>query len=460
MDLQQLRERVEREMVHAPNVRGHRDDINQRLNDAQLYVGGLERWSWLDRFWAWRLLPPLTLTDAEYTPNPGGGGPAAQSTVQFTMPTTGGWQLQDAPLLAGHTVLWDGNEYLIERSYGVSTGPSTLYYIVLDSRFDGAFPPSGDIVFQFDRYVMPGDMQELFGVMSRSDDDGPVRELSLQTEEWFYLNRDEPPGEPQVIMNSPNLAQPYRDALIGTPPNDYVEAPKTAPTLASAAGGSLNGGQEYEYYYVWVWAGMISAPSPIAKITTGAGQGTINISELEVAESSYTAGPLGRERWIYRRTEEGEWRRIHRLETDSTVSVYQDTGSQATQRIDEFPRAQRWLSGDGHYRHYRVWPPPVTRKDLDVRYMSRIPHMEAKSDVPFMPAEFRNVLVHYVCRDLSIVADNDRMAQYHDKRYKEYLGLMRRRGLVSDAQRHVRRAMFNRSDERPVPLVQPLVYNG
>lgn len=460
MDLQQLRERVEREMVHAPNVRAHRDDINERLNDAQAYIGGLERWVWLDRLWSWRLLPPLTLTSDDYTADPAGGGPAKASTVQFDMPTTDGWEFQDGTLLAGHTITWGGNDYVIERSWGVSSGPLTLFYIVLDSRFDGTNPPSGDIVFNFDRYLMPPDMAEMYTVMSRSDDKGPIQELAAKTEEWLYLNRDEPPGEPVAFLASHNLPQPYRDDLIGVPLNDRVDAPRTAPTLTSAAGGSLNGGQEYEYFYVWVVAGMISPPSPIAKVTIGAGEGTVDISDLETAESAYTAAACGRERWIYRRTLEGEWRRIHMLLTDSTVTTYSDTGLQQIQQVDLYPRANRWLLADGQYRHYRVWPPPVTRKDLEVRYLARIPKMEAKSDTPFMPPEFRNVLVHYVCRDLSILADNERMATYHEKRLKEYLGMMRRRGLVSDAQRHIRRSMFNRPGQRPIPLVQPPVLLG
>ena len=295
--------------------------------------------------------------------------------------------------------------------------------------------------------------------MSRSDDYGPVQEISLKGEEWLYLNRDEAAAEPVAILSSPNLSSPHMEPWVDAGPNNFTAAPTTAPTLAASSGGSLSSGVVIEYYYVWFVAGMVSAPSPTASITLTAGNGTVDLSGLELAYRSGSTDPLGRERWIFRRIDEGAWHRVIQLTTDSSVATAQDTGSQVLAEVDAYPRARNFLNGGSH-RHMRLWPPPSTRKDIEVRYLSRIPKLEALSDVPFMPPEFRDVLVHYVCRDLSILADNDRMATYHEKRYHEHLGLMRRRGLVSDAQRHVRYSMFSRNSGDPTHTVKPPVLLG
>ena len=457
-DLELLRTKIEREMAHAPNVRSHRDDLNDRLNAAQLHIGTMEKWAWLDRLSLLRCLPPLTLTDADYTLAPGGAGVASDAAFSFLRPD--GYEFNDVLLLAGHTVTINDVEYIIERAFGTSFLGTDTFYVFLDPRFSvAALAPTGDFTFTLDRYVMPRDIAELFTIMSRSDDQGPLQEIALKTEEWLYLNRDEPDAEPVAIMSSPNLASAHSEPWVDAGPNNFVAAPETAPTATSAAAGSLNGGQEYEYFYVWVVAGMMSARSPVAKVTTQAGHGTVNLTNLEVAYRSGSTDPLGRERWVFRRTDEGPWRLIRKLDTNSGLDNLSDTGGQVFGEVDAYPRARRFLN-EGFERHMRVWPPPATRKDLELRYLARIPRMEARSDVPFMPPEFRDVLVHYVCRDLSILADNDRMATYHDRRLNEYLRLMRRRGLVSDAQRHIRRSMFSRPGQRPIPLVQPPVLLG
>lgn len=452
--LERLIKDLERAMVHAPNVRGWRDEAADLLNDALLHIGSLDKWSWLDRIWTMRVFEPLTLEAADYIMADPGAGDAAAMAFSFLMPA--GWEPDDVLLLEGHTVTIDGVEYLIERAFGV-TFATTRYYIILDPRFSAA-GVTDDVVFNLDRYKMPFDMAELYAVQRRGDDGRLIGELSLAAEYGLGMDRDDPASEPVALLASHNLPSTYPDPANNIARADSIEAPTTAPTLAAAGGGSLNSGQEYEYRYCWKYAGMTSAMSPTATVKLGGGQGTVDLSGLETWEQETTTSPVGRERWVFRRTDEGPWHRVAII-LNSTTDAFSDGGTQVLSAVGLHPREREFLNG-GSYRHYRLWPTPSTRHDYEVRYLARIPRLVAKSDEPFMPPEFHQALVHYAAWQLAANSDNDRLIRYHQSRFEERMRLMRRRGLVSVAQRHTRHTMFENDARVPVHRVKAPVFLG
>lgn len=428
MNLGELRKRVEYELRHAPAVRAHRDEITARLNSAlDLLVLGVP-WTFRQRYWNVRLKADTTLASGSWTKNPTVTFPSTITSTEavsrgFTFTSTG-WTAADIGLLAGQVCVVSGSTsptangtFLIESAFVVSTVSATQHVvaIILDPRFPGEASVSAatQLVIRWSRYRLPADCADVDGLVLRDSDQGRIPEVSLRREEALLLREDDDPGLPQAFVMSPNLVDQYPNESTYHMPHVDVAAPLTPPTLASSnSTGTLVNSATYEYCYNWLVGGLTSGPSPTAKITLGASDNTVTISDMEVEGAA--ANALGRYKQVWRRRlyaasgdvegYEGPWTIVTSTYsydpdvTDTNALPYPGANPAAVSRLRQ--------SGDsGQARHFRVWPLPATDVEAQLRYYARAPRMETPGDVPELPPELHMILVYDVCLDLAATQD-------------------------------------------------------
>jgi len=457
MNVRQIRERIERELVHAPDVAPHRNEILDRVNDALQQLVSAHRWPFRYRFREMRLKAEVSLTAAQFTTNAGGNTYA----VSFSVPAS--WDEADELLLAGH--LWEFSSpstgavtpFVIERA-SVAAGS---FVLILDPRYAGHASLVGDETakIKFLRYVLPRDCEDVFSLTFRDASDKVVRELTLRQEDGLLLNSDDSPALPDVLLRDPNRSSAYPVSSGQDYPHDFASPPQLAPTLAQAAGGALVVGAVYEYRYAWQYAGLTSPSSPVASTTVLAGSGTINLSGLEVLDSS----SLGRTRLIYRRKDEGPWYQIGEI-LSPTVATFADAGTFTTAvNPTALIREREYLSGGSPW-FVRTWPLTDADRAPQLRYLARVPRVDNDGDVPEFPEEFHMALVHMVVMAMAPSADAGRLAAAHERMlHNDEFGvvtLMRRRYLGTSASRHQRRSVLRDESARPAILHGPVTYNG
>ena len=189
MNVASLRQRIERALKYAPDVRAHRDDILQRLNDSLLELTLSVAWPFRVRTFGIRALGPVKVQAADYTRQDA-------QTFKFAVPSE--WELPDRDEVGGHTLaLLDATdnvlgEWVIEEA----TYAAGNVNVTLDPRFLDYTPTGTEIVeLRFYRYRLPPDAQEILGFMARRDERGHVEMVTLAMEADLVLNQDESPGE-------------------------------------------------------------------------------------------------------------------------------------------------------------------------------------------------------------------------------------------------------------------------
>lgn len=446
MNVASLRQRIERALKYAPDVRAHRDDILQRLNDSLLELTLSVAWPFRVRTFGIRALGPVKVQAADYT------RPDAQ-TFQFAVPSE--WELPDRDELEGHTLaLLDATdnvlgEWVIEEA----TYAAGNVNVTLDPRFLDYTPTGTEIVeLRFYRYRLPPDAQEILGFMARRDERGHVEMVTLAMEADLVLNQDESPGEiTAALPDSARLANRRNPG--DTYPQDELEPPHTAPTLALAAGGTLEVGATYEYRYAHVYAGLVSDPSPSTSIQITAGNQTVNLSDMD----SWGVATYGRRKFVFRRKGEGVWYRIGQV-TDPTLGTFTDDGSFAPgASATATTREYEWLA-NGLNRWVRFWPRSASNEQIECRYLAAPARLDDDADVPQGPELLHQAMVHMVVRDIAAQADADRLMRFHDGRLEQVLATLRRRYITDDAVRAVKQSVFA-SQSRRLAL-GPVIWNG
>jgi hypothetical protein len=444
VNLAKIRQNIEREIRHAPDVKAHREELNDRINEALHWLLSSERWSFRQRVKRMRLYKQQVITSANYTLNADDGGGANKFAIKFSAPT--GWDLADKvdgclgarasfSAWTTSTLVYEG-VFLVEES-GFD---SSEVYIVLDPRYLGnAEVDSGaSLTLDWTRYRLPRDCEDVYSVMFRDSDDGPVTELAMAQENRIMLNRDDSPSTPKWFILDPNYSTAKSQESTEYYPADYVPAPHAPLTLTENSSGSLTLLGTYEYAYAWAWGGMVSGISPIASVTlTGANQ-TVDITDIgEIASTA--GGRLGRQRHIYRRQifsdYEGPWWKITTLQGPETAT-FSDDGSflEAPANPTGAVRLHRYHTGVQN-RWIRFYPETDTDTEVELRYLARAPVLETDADVPQMPEAFHQVLVHLVVRDLAANHDSQRLAKFHERKAGEIIDAMRRRHLGSTSTR-------------------------
>lgn len=417
--VKQLRKRGEQDLRHAPNVKDHREEWLDRLNEAQERLYMQELWSFRMRTHTLRLKADVALTSASYTGNPtttvppsvevGVTSPSEAVNRCFSFPKPSAWDADDVVLLEGQVAEITGNtsatangRWVIERAW-IASGYA---FIILDPRFPSgaAATLDGTITLKHARYKLPIDAANVLHIAMRSSEDWLLQETPFNVESRLLLKEDDAAGVPRTYVISPNYADAYELRNGNSYRHDFVQAPMEAPTVASAAdgSGSLTAGEKYEYRYAWKVAGIVSEASPIAEVTIAAQHDSVAISGLEVQGASTNI--LGREKIIYRRRiyadHEGPWYAVSA--TYSYDADVTDLGTFDWPGVDPTARTrQRQYTYGGSHKWIRVWPTPDADYDGELHYYSRPPLLDGESDVPVLPREMHIGLVHLVVQDLA-----------------------------------------------------------
>lgn len=457
MNVEQLRDRIERELVHAPDVRPHRDEILDRLNDALRTLMAGQRWPFRSRLREMRLKAEVSLTAAQLTTNAGGNTYA----IAFSQPAT--WDAADRLLLDGHT--WEFTSpstgevttYVIERV----TAVAGVITVILDPRYTGHPSLVGDETakIKFLRYALPRDCEDIYSLLFRGDTDAIVKELTLAQEQDLLLNPDDSPSLPDALVRDTNRAGPYPTSSGQDYPHDFIAPPSTALTLTPSAGGALKVGGAYEYRYAWSYGGITGPPSPISRLELSGANRTIALTDFEVLDSS----DRGRTRLIYRRENEGPWYLFKTL-LDPTVASESDPGAFTTAvNPTSLIREREYLSGGSPW-FVRTWPLTDVDRAPTLRYLAGVARLDNDGDVPEYDEAFHDVLVHMVVMEMALSHDAPRLAVAHERllNHSDFgrLTLMKRRLLGTSSSRHQRRSVLRDEGHFSALVHGPVTLNG
>ncbi len=467
MNLEQIRKRIEQELRHAPNVKGYRDEIADRVNTAMDELVLSLPWAFRRKRHLLQLKADIELEAADHTDNPAltVAWPSLSSesvTVTasrgFTFTTPSGWvQNRDALDLRGQVCEVSGasaaslnGKWLIDYAYSVN---ATTTAIILEGRFPEAVATSGNLAaatlnIRFTRYALPEDCADVYGVLLRDTEEGLLQELTRYSEARLTLKEDDTAGTPRTYLVEGNFPGSWPLDTSQYAPH-VARAPVDPPTLASTTSGSLVASATYEYRYRWVVAGIVSGPSPVASVTLGASDGTVQITALEAVGSGTDF--VGSRKVVERRRiytdYEGPWVVVkntyaHDTDVDDTGAV----SWPATQElgVDDSTRSRVYDFGETR-KHIRFWPQTDADLEAELHYYARAPKLETPSDVPALPPELHMALVHRVVADLAANSDGTRLAAHHEKRLAEILRNARRTYLGHSAVRTAKRGILTGS---------------
>lgn len=457
MNLAEIRESIFEELRFGPSIQSVRDEVERRVNRLQRRICAERRWEFMQRLHTVRLKAQVDIT-ASITESPGSYGAFALSVV---LPT--GWDpLIDPPLLAGHLVDITA-DYAHTNPTSVTTSGLRTYVIeraIYDSGnlifwVDPRYPGAGNVTtitavsFRFLRYRMPGDVLDLYNLMLRDDEDGPIGELSLRQESEVMLNDDDPAGVPGLVVLSPNRPTVEFDPAYNYP-HTHAEPPHDTLVGTSAAGGSLTAGEIYQYKYVWWYAGLVSSPSNTVEVTIGAGHGSVDLTGLELGGLT-ASDPYGRVKVLFRRrvyTDRfGPWFKIAEIAAEDTT--YSDEGTFKPFNQPIGTRLHDWPVGQT-VRHFRTAPLTDADRSVEFRYHARVPDLSSDTDEPMLPEYAHMLLVHGVVAEMAPQADGRDLRRHHEEMYKQLFKTFKRRELGSSAIAHRRRSIFAQGLRGPV----------
>jgi hypothetical protein len=452
MQLAGIRKRIERDIRHAPGVEAHREEILDRVNDKLQEVVLAEDWSFRRRIQLLRLKADVEVAPADYV--------AAAFNIATDLPT--GWDATDVELLPGAalsfvapTALGLTADYIIERA--TLAGITLTMY--LDPRYTGAGSLAGseDVFIRHRRYLLPVDCANVDVLVLRETEEGYIEETPLSEEARLLLQDDDDPGRPRTYTIAPNLpgAVPLRSGSYY--PHDIAHPPFEAPAIASGLGGLLTPGDTYEYRYAWQWGGLVSEPSPAARVTIEPGDSAVTLSALEVVAVGY-----GRRKQVFRRRiyadHEGAWITVGF--TDGDGLTFTDAGTVVWPGANPTTvTRERTYHPGGLPKSIRIWPPTDADMEVELHYHSKVPRLEAESDVPEMPEEAHMLLVHHVVRELAGGAEGKQVQKLAEAKIVELMGVLTRTYLGHRGARFQRKPILRSGGQGDI-LVGPLNYLG
>lgn len=457
MDLKEIRVQIERELVHAPDIKAHRDDLNRVATRCHNGLIASAAWPFRERLHRMRAYPDTTILDAAWV-IPGG------LDWSFRFPRGTVLQVADVDWLEGQVVVgpWgegigtpketgrhDDGRYIIERAEWASgTNEITL---TVDPRYKPPAAGKGDItgirdlVIEFPRYRLPSDCEEVLGVMARNTNNGEVQQLSLPRERDLMLNASVSPGTPRVYLTDPSRATLWASSQISRAWEELENVPpwrQPAAVSSDSAPGVLTAGRKYRYKIAWRHSGRISAAGPEVEITIGVGHDTVTLSGLDVLDDvSGNAAMFKRRRVVLRQEAEGPWFVIAEI-ANPTTSTFVDDGVTA-RLLERSPGGfTRWrdVRREGGHGYIRFWPKPSAVYEVEMRYLSRPRELEIDQDTPDMPPQYHQWIVHAALVQLAARNKATDLLAVHRKLADDIEAAMRRKLLNEDGGHDVRRS--------------------
>lgn len=499
MNLKEIRRQIESELQFGPNVEAQRVDVAALVNRILVELLTMRRWTFRYRTFRMTGLPDLEWEYADWTISQVGTpvrhirltdlsddlftdlinrrrGAAVLGAV-LNNPVIPPETLRTAGGLSESG--WGSDTFIVERAVmqqgGAGTTTPTGLELYLDPRFALLTNPkdaswTGTWTLQFLRYPLPRDLAQVDRV-TILEGDGQSRTVldpwdAQRENEIFDLDPAEVGTPTHWLLDVPGVGHTPGASLTTAGDIDYphqvtsggarANGPE-APTSLTAEVIDQDGdwtsaafGKRFTYCYTWVYAGMESGPSPTAEATID-----VDTDSVELTLEALDDADFGRVRNIYRRVDEGPWRRIGTVEDPSETSFIDAGGQHVEPLIGETldpTTLDHNLRETPNNLWLRLWPRPDAIADIEVRYLPIPKVLVDDRDVPELPEQCHAYLVHRVVCDLAARRADHRLAAHHRLRAEEVLGTMMNRYLASDDRARVRGSTWGQPVARPFPF--------
>lgn len=351
---------------HNPDLNTFRNRVIGELNAAYMEFATSSQWLFLHKTSQFRTIAPVVGSSTATVSVTNG---AYAVTVTGTTPSTD-WE--------GHVFFGpDSREYEIARV--TSLGGSDI--LILMTRYEGTTAAAQtDWAVRFLQYALPGDAQEAVSFF----------DLTTRVRLPFISRgRDEGIAYNRLSAGGPLLAV---DTIQRTD-----RAPDYAPTLAAAAGGSLDASTVYEVCYTFTMAGRESPPSPVATVATTAVNKTINVSALENTADVGDDTGIWKKVYLRNQTRKDRWlcvnpARADQIGTTTTTTTISSLTTFSHRESNELLPTEPWR------QYVRFDPPMADARTIELRYKQRVRNLTADSDVPLVPQEFERIIVFRALR--------------------------------------------------------------
>lgn len=409
---------------HNPDLNTFRDRVIGELSAAHMEFCASVQWLFLQKKYIMSTLAPVVgtstatvaVTNGAYAVSLTGSSPSAIDVD---------WE--------GHVFFApDGQEYEIARVVpGAGGGPDQ---ILLMTRYAGdTATAQTDWAVRFLQYPLPIDAQEcvsVFDLIGRI----PLTYISQGRDEGLAFNRISA-GTPFLAVDAPQRADR---------PPDY------APTLATAAGGTLDASSKYAICYTFTEAGRESPPSPIAEVTTTTVNKSISISVMEDTRDSGDLTGIWKKVYYRNVTRKGRWLCANPDRADQlaeATTTYSLTGETT------FRREQNEMYVSEPFRQYlRFDPPSGSVRRYEIRYKVKVRAFAGDNDAPQVPPEYERLVVFRALRRMcaSIGAQNlwQVWKAEHDELYRSCAAVHLARANVKNARQPFNLVGYNGTDMR------------
>lgn len=487
-NLKQLREEIEKELQHAPDLLAHREDVAAVVNRLYVELAAMFEWPWLYRAYTLRVHPSVAQSWSFGAASEPGSFKLTKDESDFNdqFDLNGGGNSSDViHLLLGAEVTFStagvgdntlkayDEPFIIEKVERAAPDDIGLW---LDPRFtNGA--SAGTVTIVQKRYQLPPDFDRMVHIMSRDDDRGEVGHISRDRERSLMLNDETGPVAVYLMESSfpifsadggsaifnPTYSNEQSPGVVG----DWIyqrrnQAPRKVFTAASSNGaGGLAAGVKYTYACAWFYAGRHSPLGPEVEITVGAGEDTVDLSSLPILASEW-----GRELHIFRRKAEGPWYWVgtpldgSTNDPNPTIATFTDLNDDEV--LERSPhQVRRWdeIGRDGgQYEYIRFYPQTDTAKDLEVTYLKRPRLLIDDYDVPEFDGAFHAYLVWAAVADLAARGDGEGLSALATNRANRVLRNMKRRYGI-EGTRH-QKGMIGQTPQGVGVITLPLNYTG
>jgi hypothetical protein len=277
------------------------------------------------------------------------------------------------------------------------------------------------------RTRMPLDAAEVLGMMSRVDDRGPVRRVSLAEERSYMLNEDQ------------EQSQGWAAVYVSDPPSTVFPGPKGGMVVTMTpliAAVPLKPKTDYRFFYAYFKQGIYSGRSPITSFTTpaspAAGDG------LQVETDEFFEDERGWRRFACVSVANGRWEHFGQPISDTTSQAtfyYTESYEPRIPWLDPspaeyvrfYPRQPSYVLVDAPYVSTAA---DNLRIQYEVRYKLRPVKLGNDEDLPMMPEQFHQLLVHLTCQRIAAKREDTSIEKFHRTEAERYMKLMSRRHLA------------------------------
>jgi hypothetical protein len=304
--------------------------------------------------------------------------------------------------------------------------------ILLVDPYPGTTTSSASYVVRWRFCPLPRDVLSYKGITARVNNQGPLEFISAEEAEALYLPLNQT-GNP--VAYCPAIPPQWRVGA-GIP-----DTPGTAPTLTLAAGAGLTVGVTYSVKYTWIMHGIETGASPVATITTTAGNLQISVSQIE------EVGALqGRSARIYLADATGIFYKV----ADTTATPYVIDGSSIIKSVPFY---------EGAYTQYiKFWPrASQTSWLVDLRYHARPRLIQKDSDYIDGPIDVESAVVYGAIAAAARSKNKAGIAAQYQVLHDRQVDLLRRTEIAEAPQLMVRVGIGGGRSKPRIPLISPTV---